>query len=439
MNNWPKFLPHPTSWARGFALSINFWLIVSVLSPDTPYYYGFSSSRSDDVITFAWLCQILLFAFYHWGITKLAEWVEIRRHNQQLQTVSVWQHWREGFIAFLTLPAAIVMGTPAIAIFLLPVRSSSGAFIALILGTAIASAYLYHFRFGRVLKFIIKPCWSFFASFLKVVELLLVPPITGIPFLLLTVATAEIIPRQLLPLTTFLLIVCIFWSGIVGYAVLHHWSAHFVNWTTTWWPVGSPGYGRLQARKVWKHNKTATNQSFVRHTTSWHLAANDATYLIYSNFITILLFVASVVLFGEPSKWSETEEEILGTATILACMAVWHFWGWQREVKIASSQTSVKKRSPKNLPATDPVEKELNQLKAESGISHMKTARRSVAPVPETAEWYVFRSGSAEGPYTKMQLLEIQKITDRTKVRRGETEWQRAGDISELVAYLTEK
>jgi hypothetical protein len=51
----------------------------------------------------------------------------------------------------------------------------------------------------------------------------------------------------------------------------------------------------------------------------------------------------------------------------------------------------------------------------------------------------VFRSGEAKGSYTKLQLWEIQEFTARTKVRRGEAEWQRAGEISELAAYLTQK
>lgn len=58
---------------------------------------------------------------------------------------------------------------------------------------------------------------------------------------------------------------------------------------------------------------------------------------------------------------------------------------------------------------------------------------------PEISEWYVFRSGEAEGLYTRLQLWEVQKITARTKVRRGEADWQRAGEISELAKYLTEK
>ena len=449
MNNWPKFLPDPTSCARGFALSISFWLIVSLLWPHGYYYsYGFSRTywyniRSSDleaVMTFAWLCQILLFAFYHWGLTKVAEGVEIRRHNQQPPTVSAWHHWREGIIAFLTLPAAILMGIPAIAIFMLPVNSYSGSLIALILGTAIASAYLYHFRFAKLLKIILKFLWIFYADLLKILELLLVPVVTGTPFFLLTVATAEIVPIQLLPLTTFLLVICVLLSGIVGYAALQYWSAHLVNWVATWWPADSPGYSRLQARKTWKHNRTATSQSFVRHTTSWHLAANDTTNLIYLNLIAIVLGAFGFLLFGVSKEGAQTQEEILGSAVALVWMAVWHFWGWPREVEIAGGKPEAKKRrSPhSNSPPPNPVEQELNQVKAASGMNRMKPVRRSTQPTPEVPQWYVFRSGEAKGPYTKLQLWEIQEIKARTKVRRGEAEWQRAGEIPELAAYLTQ-
>ena len=450
MNNWPKFLPAPTLCARGFALSISFWLIVSLLWPHAYYYsYGFSrmywynirNSDFEAVMTFAWLCQILLFAFYHWGLIKLAEWVEIRRHNQQPPTVSAWHHWREGIIAFLTLPAAILMGIPAIAIFMLPVNSSSGALIALILGTAIASGYLYHFRFAKLLKILLKFLWIFYADLLKILELLLVPTLTGAPFFLLTVATAEIVPIQLLPLTTFLLVICVLLSGIVGYAALQYWSAHLINWAATWWPADSPGYGRIQARKAWKHNRTATSESFVRHTTSWHLAANDTTNLIYLNLIAIVLGAFGFLLFGVSKEGAQTQEEILGSAVALVWVAVWHFWGWPREVEIARGKPKAKKkRSPNsNSPPPNPVEQELNQLKAASGMNRMKPVRRSTQPTPEVPQWYVFRSGEAKGPYTKLQLWEIQEIKARTKVRRGEAEWQRAGEIPELAAYLTQE
>ncbi len=112
---------------------------------------------------------------------------------------------------------------------------------------------------------------------------------------------------------------------------------------------------------------------------------------------------------------------------------------WARHRRIAKSAAKAKeptKRRSQNLPA-DPVEQELNQLKAQSGMSRMKTARPAQS-TPEIPEWYVFRS-VAKGPYTKLQLLEIQEITARTKVRHGESEWQRAGEIPELAAYLTEK
>jgi hypothetical protein len=392
-------------------------------------------------MTFAWLCQILLFAFYHWGLTKLAEWVEIRRHNQQPPTVSAWHHWREGIIAFLTLPAAILMGIPAIAIFMLPVNSSSGALIALILGTAIASAYLYHFRFAKLLKILLKFLWIFYADLLKILELLLVPVVTGTPFFLLTIATAKILPTQLLGLTTFFLVVCLLLSGIVGYAALQYWSAHLVNWAATWWPADSPGYSRVQARKAWKHNRTATSQSFVRHTTSWHLATNDATNLIYLYLIANVLGVFGFLLFGVSSEGAETREEILGSAVALVWVAVWHFWGWPREVEIARGKPEAKKkRSPNsNSPPPNPVEQELNQLKAASGMNRMKPVRQSTQPTPEVPQWYVFRSGEAKGPYTKLELWEIQEIKARTKVRRGEAEWQRAGEIPELAAYLTQE
>jgi GYF domain 2 len=116
---------------------------------------------------------------------------------------------------------------------------------------------------------------------------------------------------------------------------------------------------------------------------------------------------------------------------------------WVRHRRAARSVTKVrtqeptKKRSPKATP--DPIDMELNQLRTEAGMTRVKTGKRSAPSVPENPEWYVFRSGKAEGPYTKLQLLEIQKITDRTKVRRGETEWQRASEIPDLAAYLTEK
>ena len=237
------------------------------------------------------------------------------------------------------------------------------------------------------------------------------------------------------------LVVCVMLSGIVGYAALQYWSAHLVNWVATWWPADSPGYSRVQARKAWKHNRTATSQSFVRHTTSWHLATNDATNLIYLYLIANVLGLFGFLLFGGSKEGAQTLEVILGSAVALVWVAVWHFWGWPREVEIARGKPEAKKkRSPNsNSPPPNPVEQQLNQLKATSGMNRMKPVRRSTQPTPEVPQWYVFRSGEAKGPYTKLQLWEVQEITARTKVRRGEAEWQRAGEIPELAAYLTQK
>jgi len=107
---------------------------------------------------------------------------------------------------------------------------------------------------------------------------------------------------------------------------------------------------------------------------------------------------------------------------------------WARRRRAAKKE----RRSPAatNLPAPNSIEQELNQLSANAGATRMRPVRQ---PTPEVADWYVFRSGKAEGPYTKLQLWEIQNITARTKVRRGEADWQRAGEVSELAKYLSEK
>ncbi|MEG3837137.1 hypothetical protein [Microcoleus sp. Z1_C3] len=58
----------------------------------------------------------------------------------------------------------------------------------------------------------------------------------------------------------------------------------------------------------------------------------------------------------------------------LVWVAVWHFWGWPREVEIARGKPQAKKkRSPNsNSASPNPVEQELNQLKATTGMNRMK-------------------------------------------------------------------
>ncbi|MEG4292546.1 hypothetical protein Q5692_27370 [Microcoleus sp. C2C3] len=65
----------------------------------------------------------------------------------------------------------------------------------------------------------------------------------------------------------------------------------------------------------------------------------------------------------------------------------------------------------------------------------MKPAKQAA---PEVSDRYVFRSGKAEGSSSKLQVWEVQKITYyRTKVRRGKSDRQPAGEIPELAKYLT--
>ncbi|MEG4031353.1 MULTISPECIES: DUF4339 domain-containing protein [unclassified Microcoleus] len=106
---------------------------------------------------------------------------------------------------------------------------------------------------------------------------------------------------------------------------------------------------------------------------------------------------------------------------------------WARQRRAAKQE---KRSQNSTAPAANPIEQELNQLRADAGATRMRPVRQAT---PEVADWYVFRSGKAEGPYTKLQLWEVQKITARTKVRRGEGDWQRAGEVSELTKYLTQQ
>ena len=128
----------------------------------------------------------------------------------------------------------------------------------------------------------------------------------------------------------------------------------------------------------------------------------------------------------------------IGMTVISAYLYQYDLWARQRR---AAKQERRSQNS--TAPAPNPIEQELNQLSADAGATRMRPVRQATPVVrqatPEVADWYVFRSGKAEGPYTKLQLWEVQKITARTKVRRGEAEWQRAGEISELAKFLTDK
>jgi hypothetical protein len=413
------------------------------------------------LILFAWLCQIPLFAAYHWVFTKIVEALERWRPElRKYRQVGSWPRWREGLNAALVLPITTRI-VAAVDYEVLPhqelydfARSPSN-----LVAMVTVAAYLYHFNLGKRLKKIVIFGWPFFAVYCKVQSLTIIPLITGIPLLLLGLIIGDKIP-----IVVVLLVLCWPIAWIVGFAVCQYGSAHFVNWMAKKLAIGAPGYNTIQRRMKWEHTRTVNHGSFIRHGTSWRLAANDMTFLIYANVLTSLLYAP--VLLNLPKETPEQlqfQVVLYGNFWALVAGLLWHFWGWHREVKIASGQHSVKpskkpekrrsasgspparsiSRRSNPRPVSDPSEAELDQLAIEffgdfdsTSVTKPPPTRR---PEQQKPEWYVFRSGQPEGPYTKLQLWEIQKITARTKVRRGEADWQRAGEIPELRKYLSEK
>ena len=164
-----------------------------------------------------------------------------------------------------------------------------------------------------------------------------------------------------------------------------------------------------------------------------------------------LSLVVAAVFIGTPvdRQWSLWKIGIALAFLPVAAAYIYQYDIWARQRRVAKqaaktkAQEPVKRRSPvADLPSVNPIEVELNQLAAESGDARMRPVRRpspAPKPKPETPQWYVFRSGKSEGPYTKDQLRDVQRITDRTKVRREQAEWVKAGEVPELANYLTQK
>ena len=133
-----------------------------------------------------------------------------------------------------------------------------------------------------------------------------------------------------------------------------------------------------------------------------------------SDSIAIVLSLFFLFALNSALRPNEEDSKVLLGLTVLLVPVIWFFltpWLYER----ASS-----KRKSKTQPKTKP-------------------SKKPKQTTPEVADWYVFRSGKVEGPYTAVQLREVQKITARTKVRRGEAVWQRAGEVSELAKFLTDK
>jgi GYF domain 2 len=153
-------------------------------------------------------------------------------------------------------------------------------------------------------------------------------------------------------------------------------------------------------------------------------------------FYKVLDTVAIFISFGMTAAKSNqpiTEvlpqelEPLINAWFILFCLWIgsvlllYQYDLWARRRRAAKQE---RRSQNSTIPTPDPVQR------------RVKPAKQAA---PEVADWYVFRSGKAEGPYSKLQLWEVQNITARTKVRRSETGWQRAGEIPELAKYLNEK
>jgi hypothetical protein len=133
-----------------------------------------------------------------------------------------------------------------------------------------------------------------------------------------------------------------------------------------------------------------------------------------SDSIAVVLGLFFLFALNSTFKPNEEDSKVLLGLTVLLVPVIWFFltpWLYER---------ALSKRKSKTQPKTKP-------------------SKKPKQTTPEVADWYVFRSGKVEGPYTAVQLREVQKITARTKVRRGEAVWQRAGEVSELAKFLTDK
>ncbi|MEG5055124.1 MULTISPECIES: DUF4339 domain-containing protein [unclassified Microcoleus] len=225
------------------------------------------------------------------------------------------------------------------------------------------------------------------------------------------------------------------WIWVVLLFTFFHWiSAFAINLALKHLPT-NPSFGNLrQHLTTW----SSTKQSHWKE----GLKAFVISFLT-SIFVTVVVFS----IIPAPSRIDAYNNNSYGLrqtmiqvrfTLIPIGMTIISAYLYQCDLWLRQRRAANRERRSQNstAPAPNPIEQDLNQLSADAGSTRMRPARLAA---PEVANWYVFRSGKAEGPYTALQLWEIQKITARTKVRRGEADWQRAGEISELAKYLSEK
>jgi len=237
-------------------------------------------------------------------------------------------------------------------------------------------------------------------------------------------------------------------------AYLHHWLILALDWIAQWWPQWALGYSKFQERLIQKTEQQQI-KLFSPTKASWQEGINALIVLLAVGIATVVFWGVCYKITG-PDVARDFRKFIfkmmwLVGPVIIAYLYQYDFWARARRAaklakqaeKLAKEKEAAKRKATKKTsskpkksqPPADPIEVELNQLSADFGVTAMRPVRKT--PNPEQAQWYVFRSGQAEGPYTREQLWLAQRITARTNVRReSETDWTRAGAIPELADFI---
>jgi hypothetical protein len=208
------------------------------------------------------------------------------------------------------------------------------------------------------------------------------------------------------------------------FTFFHYLVAATIEAAITALPSQTPNYDRIHQ---WLTSKRCPGT--WRH---WREGLNAFVVLFLGFFFSLIVGGLGIAMPGYQvsSMWKVI---ITLSSLPVATAYLYQYDIWARQRRAVKQE---RRSQNSTAPAPNPIEQELNQLSADAGATRMRPARLAA---PEVADWYLFRSGKAEGPYTALQLWEIQKITARTKVRRGEGDWQRAGEVSELTKYLTQQ
>ena len=196
------------------------------------------------------------------------------------------------------------------------------------------------------------------------------------------------------------------------FTFFHYLIATIVEAAITNLPSQMPNYDRIHQ---WLISKRCPGAG--RHCREgWNaLVILSFTWCLWS-WVNKLIFTIPFVRESSISESAIAHFFLPVTAVYLYQCDLWEHQRWATKQERQSQNST--------SPPPDPIKR------------RVKPAKQAAH---EIADWYVFRSGKAEGPYTTLQLWEIQKITARTKVRRGEGDWQRAGEVSELTKYLTQQ